>query len=184
METAVIPIPMVLLCPMCGMQHIDKPDDFILDEAPSNEPVEPLRFTREPWTNPPHRSHLCHNCGCIWRPADVATVGVAKLDTAGKADSWAPGNGAVLESPTEKQRKLRELADRIDHEELWRWAGMDHHKMSPEQRDRMNAGVELRRFAELWAPGRWLVFPPVGPVRYSASTLDKAVEMARKHEGI
>lgn len=27
--------------------------------------------------------------------------------------------------------ELRALADRIDHEQLWRWAGMDHDKMTP-----------------------------------------------------
>jgi hypothetical protein len=85
-------------------------------------------------------------------------------------------------APSAKQRKLMELADRIDHEQLCRWAGMDHHKMTPEQKDRMNAGVALRRYADLWAPGRWIVFPPVGPVHFSASTLDKAVEMAKRDE--
>jgi hypothetical protein len=43
--------------------------------------------------------------------------------------------------------ELEALANRIDHEELWRWAGMDHEKMSPEQKDRMWAGVHLRRYA-------------------------------------
>ena len=62
------PIPMVLHCPACGAQHID---------APTPE-----------WDNPPHRSHLCGSCGCIWRPADVATVGVEAATTAGDADNW------------------------------------------------------------------------------------------------
>lgn len=43
--------------------------------------------------------------------------------------------------------ELRALANRIDHEELWRWPGMDHDKMTPEQSDRMWAGVHLRRYA-------------------------------------
>jgi hypothetical protein len=64
------PIPMVLLCPECSAQHIDAPE-------PS--------FS---WSNPPHRSHKCRRCGCIWRPADVATTGVAALTTRGKADTW------------------------------------------------------------------------------------------------
>jgi hypothetical protein len=38
------------------------------------------------WDNPPHRSHFCHGCGTIWRPADVSTVGVAAIQTRGKAD--------------------------------------------------------------------------------------------------
>lgn len=43
--------------------------------------------------------------------------------------------------------ELEALANRIDHEELWRWPGMDHDKMTPEQKDRMWAGVHLRRYA-------------------------------------
>jgi hypothetical protein len=68
------PIPMVLHCPKCGMQHIDAPDERTPD-----------------WKNEPHRSHLCHGCGTIWRPADVPTTGVASVSTKGKADTWAPG---------------------------------------------------------------------------------------------
>lgn len=45
--------------------------------------------------------------------------------------------------------ELEALANRIDHEELWRWPGMDHHKMTPEQKDRMWAGVYLRQYASL-----------------------------------
>ena len=66
----VAPIDMVLHCPACGLQHIDGPDE------------------RTPgWTNAPHRSHMCHGCGHIWRPADVATNGVLAVKTKGKADS-------------------------------------------------------------------------------------------------
>lgn len=39
------------------------------------------------WPNEPHRSHLCHDCGHIWRPADVPTNGVAAVKTKGSADS-------------------------------------------------------------------------------------------------
>lgn len=64
------PIDMILFCPACGTQHVDAPDERTPD-----------------WKNEPHRSHLCHNCGNIWRPADVATNGVAAIKTKGKADS-------------------------------------------------------------------------------------------------
>lgn len=66
------PIPMVLHCPRCHVQHIDE-------------------ATPE-WDNPPHRSHACQTPGCntIWRPADVATAGVASIGTRGKSDTWAP----------------------------------------------------------------------------------------------
>jgi hypothetical protein len=70
-DTVAAPINMVLHCPACGTQHVDAPDDD--------------------WTNPPHRSHLCGHCGLIWRPADVATNGVAVVQTKGSADTWSPG---------------------------------------------------------------------------------------------
>lgn len=64
-------VAMLLFCPKCGLQHVDAPDE------------------RTPgWTNPPHKSHLCHGCGCIWRPADVPTDGVLNIETSGKADNW------------------------------------------------------------------------------------------------
>lgn len=66
------PIPMVLHCPRCRTQHVDAP--------------EPERG----WTNPPHKSHLCHGCGLVWRPADVPTTGVAATQTRGSADTWPP----------------------------------------------------------------------------------------------
>jgi hypothetical protein len=70
------PIDMVLHCPACGLQHIDEPSPYAEAEG----------FIGE-WTNPPHRSHLCHGCGHIWRPADVPTNGVQAVDTKGKNDS-------------------------------------------------------------------------------------------------
>lgn len=44
--------------------------------------------------------------------------------------------------------ELLALANRIDHEELWRRPGMEHDSWTPEQRDRHSAGVNLRRFAD------------------------------------
>lgn len=75
------PIDMVLHCPACGMQHIDEADAD--DEQTTHSPMV------ERWTNPPHRSHLCQNSACrhVWRPADVATNGVATVKTKGTADS-------------------------------------------------------------------------------------------------
>lgn len=64
------PIPMELYCPACGRQHIDR----------SNP--------EKGWDNPPHRSHACQFCKCIWRPADVETTGVEHIKTSGKADTW------------------------------------------------------------------------------------------------
>lgn len=67
------PIPMVLFCPACNEQHIDAPEP---DSG---------------WDNPPHKSHLCHRCGTVWRPTDkVYTTGVAFIDTLGASDNWMP----------------------------------------------------------------------------------------------
>lgn len=66
-----MPIDMVLFCPVCGLQHVDAP--------------EPAKG----WENPPHRSHLCHGCSHVWRPAGVPTNGV--LDIAlGERDTRPP----------------------------------------------------------------------------------------------
>lgn len=81
------PIPMVLFCPKCGFQHVDAPEAEI------------------GWTNPPHKSHLCHKCKTVWRPADVATNGVACIRTKGSADTFnlheasrtSPGNVGLVE---------------------------------------------------------------------------------------
>lgn len=64
------PIPMVLVCPECGILHID---DGI-------------------WATKPHRTHRCQSpvCGHEWRPAAVATVGVARL----------PNDAPVASGPT------------------------------------------------------------------------------------
>lgn len=64
------PIPMVLPCPRCDQRHVDAPEP------------------ETGWKNPPHKSHLCATCGCVWRPAAVPTTGVASILTRGKADTW------------------------------------------------------------------------------------------------
>jgi hypothetical protein len=75
------PIPMLLFCPKCHAQHIDSPKW----ERDLHDMEQGLICT---WTNPPHKSHLCHVCGNIWRPADVETTGVVCIQTKGKADTW------------------------------------------------------------------------------------------------
>ncbi|CAJ8282356.1 gp38 [Burkholderia pseudomallei] len=74
------PLDMLLFCPKCGVQHIDHAEPAVEHEHGAVE------FGA--WDNPPHRSHLCHACGTIWRPADVPTNGVAAIATRGKADTW------------------------------------------------------------------------------------------------
>ncbi len=79
------PIDMLLLCPACGMQHIDAVET---GTTLSRSGLDTLTETEVvTWSNPPHRSHMCHGCGHQWRPADVATNGVAELKTKGRNDS-------------------------------------------------------------------------------------------------
>ncbi|VWC53833.1 hypothetical protein BLA9940_02106 [Burkholderia aenigmatica] len=88
-QLAAAPIPMLLFCPRCGTQHVDAPETEpgrLISSGPNAGRAVAPNVT---WNNPPHRSHLCHACGIVWRPADVATVGVKSIETRGKADTWA-----------------------------------------------------------------------------------------------
>jgi hypothetical protein len=112
------PIDMLLYCPNCGMQHIDAPEPPRMEQVPSRF-AQMRSFQLAPtWDNPPHKSHLCHGCRCVWRPADVATNGVAELKTSGKGDTWpAVHNGEVRAmpalglQPSDPVRGNRELRD-------------------------------------------------------------------------
>ena len=98
------PIDMVLHCPACGMQHIDA-----VEELPMPMPGSSFEGSAG-WTNPPHRSHLCHGCGHIWRPADVPTNGVEAVKTCGKADSKLAAPADTLRAQlAEAQRDAERL---------------------------------------------------------------------------
>ncbi len=100
------PIPMVLHCPACGLQHVDAPEAL----ADYVERRQNLKDKRPAWTNPPHRSHLCGGCGYTWRPADVPTNGVASVTTKGKNDS-APLPAGVTWLERFKESCRAELAN-------------------------------------------------------------------------
>ena len=91
------PLDAVLHCPVCHLQHIDEPEhERDMDVCEGPEVVDTVIVG---WDNPPHRSHLCHGCGHIWRPLDVPTNGVQALKTRGQDDSpiaapAAPAEGA------------------------------------------------------------------------------------------
>ena len=102
------PIDMVLFCPKCGLQHIDAPEDALLHHG-GHLPPEP---GEEGWSNPPHRSHLCHGCGHIWRPSDRATNGVAAIATKGRADSEPVSPAALAEIAELRERVERAEKDR------------------------------------------------------------------------
>lgn len=101
-EAPQVPIDMVLHCPSCGVQHIDEPE----------RSLGPDSTERIDWDNPPHRSHLCHGCGHIWRPADVPTNGVAAIKTEGKADSPITSPGAAPQ-PAERVPLTDEQAAKL-----------------------------------------------------------------------
>ncbi len=52
-------IDMIIHCPKCKSQHIDKPEGS--------------------WTNPPHRKHLCAVCKSIFQTSEEYTNGVEEL---------------------------------------------------------------------------------------------------------
>lgn len=56
-EPQLPPIPLILFCPMCKERHIDTGE---------------LAVT-------PHRTHACQECGFLWAPGVIATVGVEFL---------------------------------------------------------------------------------------------------------
>lgn len=95
------PIPLILHCPSCHVQHIDNIEWS--EEGPGG--CGPIT-----WNNPPHRSHLCHRCGTIWRPADVATVGVEKIQTQGKNDVVMPAPMVSARVPDVELKALKNLA--------------------------------------------------------------------------
>lgn len=53
------PLAMLLWCPSCKFRHIDE----------------------DVFATKPHHTHACQNCGMVWRPAIVSTIGV----------QWLPG---------------------------------------------------------------------------------------------
>lgn len=80
------PIDMVLHCPQCMTQHIDRPVGQFYPGMTADESAAQNKAYGH-WDNPPHRSHLCAECGHIWRPADVPTNGVVAIKTRGRNDS-------------------------------------------------------------------------------------------------
>lgn len=86
------PIPMILHCPSCGTQHIDKaaPDvcqNCGCSDSQHNAEVgicgdgndcDCMCFTA--WLNPPHRKHRCGNCNRVFQPSLLRTVGVESLE--------------------------------------------------------------------------------------------------------
>lgn len=60
-------VPMLLACPVCGARHIDEGE----------------------FATKLHHTHACQNCGMVWRPAIVPTVGVQFLPGFGPKEKEA-----------------------------------------------------------------------------------------------
>jgi hypothetical protein len=100
------PIDMLIFCPNCGKQHIDRSDPVCGRMDIHDEDCSPCQRSKghdgehmcspmddnKRWTNPVHKSHTCRKddsgCGKIFRVADVPTNGVAEIKTRGKDDTW------------------------------------------------------------------------------------------------
>jgi hypothetical protein len=116
------PVDMVLFCPKCGMQHIDAPESHrvMVEGVHVDDAVL--------WDNPPHRSHLCHGCGHIWRPADVATNGVAAVKTKGSKDSplaTPPTPASEVAQDAARMDWLEQQQDVCWQSEAGKWSGCD-----------------------------------------------------------
>lgn len=97
MSESKTPIDMVLYCPKCGMQHIDAPEEPVFHDY-CTTPEFPA------WDNPPHKSHLCHGCGHVWRPSDHPTNGVERTASGKDADT-RPVDLAAARAEVERLRK-------------------------------------------------------------------------------
>lgn len=117
------PIDMLIFCPNCGKQHIDRPDPEIAELAALRKEFELSSYGDRPqsisaeklkrlmaleadensfWTNPVHKSHTCRSdeggCGAVFRIADVPTNGVEAIKSVGQNDTWTVdvGDGRAL----------------------------------------------------------------------------------------
>lgn len=81
-------VDVILFCPECKTQHIDKaePDNCELCGKLRNQHTEIGKVRRcedgqefTAWLNPPHKKHRCHECNHVWKAANIPTNGVAVL---------------------------------------------------------------------------------------------------------
>lgn len=107
-----IPIPMILFCPNCGLQHVDREEPHKSHCAISIHNTigdgAGVHCTCDRWTNPSHMIHLCAKCKHVWRPADVPTTGVVEIATRGGRDSGAaPIRGNAMVQPAKDKPQWR-----------------------------------------------------------------------------
>jgi hypothetical protein len=124
------PIPMILHCPNCGEQHIDRDEskDGQCGKLYSTAMINGIGslfceksqdhqgncgMIAAPWKNPPHRSHKCRVCNHIWRPCDFETVGVQNINTRGKADTVDNTKGGPYRLPAAFMTANRSVFDML-----------------------------------------------------------------------
>jgi hypothetical protein len=93
------PVDMILFCPKCRLQHVDKADPdkcqdcghavtdhYADDRAPEQTGIcmaNPVCACKKfnPWLNPVHKKHRCQNPACneVFKPANIPTNGVEEL---------------------------------------------------------------------------------------------------------
>jgi hypothetical protein len=86
----VTPVPMLLWCPECSERHIDFGE----------------------FATRPHHTHACQDCGMVWRPALVPTVGVDYLPG---FKNEAPEEETETSVTDEQLEKLGQVVERIDN---------------------------------------------------------------------
>lgn len=111
-----------------------------------------------------------------WKPEEAEAI------VAGMRFYGEQVRASLAAAAHEPNAALMELADRIDHEQLWRRSPLERDSMTQEQRDRIDAGVALRRYADLLGDGGWRIYPPRPGMCFRAGTLATVVDMARRSE--
>jgi len=139
------PVDMLLFCPKCFEQHVDEADPERCQDCGRisiehfgavnvfADPVECKGFN--PWLNPPHKSHRCTECNHVWRPADVPTNGVQKLDTSGRADGSA--RPVAFANGKDFDDSVATATKRLTDENARLREGLEH------LHDKINGNVEL-----------------------------------------
>jgi hypothetical protein len=95
------PLDVILFCPKCKAQHIDKAEPDVCESCGHPESEHFGHKFDDPddigcyacggitkdgcqffvaWLNPPHKKHRCHKCNHVWKPAMIQTNGVAEME--------------------------------------------------------------------------------------------------------
>lgn len=97
----IVPLDVILFCPKCKAQHIDKAEPDKCESCGHPESEHFGHKSDDPddigcyacggitqngcqyfvaWLNPPHKKHRCHECNHVWKPAMIQTNGVAAME--------------------------------------------------------------------------------------------------------